>query len=393
MTRHLFASLDLERFMPLEEMGISPLSASLHYGHAVFEGMSMIKNGDRLSVFHPWLNLERLRESASAVGMEAEFTDDAVVENVFRLAAMCGLHRKNARMPRIKRAGKFVGRFYVRPLLFSESTSLVRTAASRTRLATMLQPMGEYVGDGAGIDVMVYPDPRVFPFPGARVSSNYQFSIQAKKRLTFFNILNGSECSEVLFTNGRGSLVEGGGESIILVRDNEFITPPPSEGVVPGISLRFISLAARAHGFGFRFGTFTPNDLAGADEVLLSGNASGLVPVRRVHEADAGFRSKRVHEISSRPGRTIRPVKEEYERMEIGEGPHSTFHAVMDDWVDGDEREVLYLRASDLLRKKKRNTLIIPPKVGEAAAASGLCGKLSTSRLRSECFFSEMAGD
>lgn len=391
MNRRIFASLDLERFMPLGEMGIPLLSASLHYGHAVFEGMSIIKNDGRLSIFHPWLNLERLRESAAAVGMEAEFSDDAVVENVFRLAAMCGLHRKNAHIPRIKRAGRSVGRFYVRPLLFSESEGLELGAASRSRLAMMIQPMGECLG--GGVDTMIYPNPRALPFPGTRASSNYQFSIQAKKKLTFFNILNGSECSEAIFTNARGSLVEGTGGSVILVRDNEFITPPPSEGAMPGISLRFISLAARKHGFRFRFGTFGPDELVGANKVLLSGNASGLVPVRRVHEADAGFRSKRVYEISSRPGSTVRQVKEEYERMEIGEDPHSTFHAVMDDWMDEDESEVLYLRASDLLRKKKRNALIIPPKVGEAAAASGLCGKLGTSRLRSQCFFGEMAGD
>ncbi len=393
MTTHLFASLDLEKFMPLLNMGISPFSASIHYGHAVFEGMSIIKNGNRLSVFHPWLNLERLRESASAVGMETEFADDAVVENIFRLASMCGLHRKNAHIPRIKRAGKSVGRFYVRPLLFSESAGLGLSAPSRTRLATMIQPMGEYVGDGEGIDTMIYPNPRVLPFPGAKVSSNYQFSIQAKKKLMLFNIINGSECSEVLFTNERGFLVEGSGENVILVKDDEFITPPPSEGVVPGISLRFISLAAREHGFRFRFGTFTSDELADADEVLLSGNASGLVPVRRVYETGADFRAKTVYEISSRPGSTIRSVKDEYERMEIGEGSHSAFHAVIDDWIDDTMQETLYLRATDLLRKKKHTVLTISPEVNETAAANGLCGKLSTSRLRSECFFGETSGD
>ncbi len=392
MTKHIFASLDLEKFMPLDEMGISPLSASIHYGHAVFEGMSIIKNGDRVSVFHPWLNLERLRESASVVGMEVEFADDAVVENIFRLASMSGLHRKNAHIPRIKRAGKSVGRFYVRPLLFSESNGLGLSAPSKTRLATMIQPMGEYVGDGKGIDTMIYPNPRVLPFPGAKVSSNYQFSIQAKKKLLFFNIINGSECSEVLFTNEHGFLVEGSGENVILVKDNEFITPPPSEGVVPGISLRFISLAARKHGFGFRFGTFTTDDLADADEVLLSGNAAGLIPIRRIYEPDKDFREKGVYEISAHPGKTIRAVKDEYERMEIGEGPHAAFHAIMDDWVDENERETLYLRASDLLRKKMRSSLTIAPKANETAM-SGLCGKLSTSRLRAECFFGDMAGD
>lgn len=356
MKKALFASMDISEYIPLDLIRISPLSASLNYGHAIFESLSLIRDGKRISMFHPWLNMERMHRGAEAVGLSMDgYKDDAIIEGIFRLAAANGLHRKASGMPLIRRAGKMVGRFHVRPLLYVESEEISLSSPSQTKLLTIMSPVGECAGktDGIGIEAMVYPFPKSSPFPSIKTASNYQLSILARKKTGYFNLINGTGCAETLFTNQAGNLVEGSEENIILVNDNELISPPASDGPVPGLAMRFVSNAARKLGMGFRLASFGLKDIADADGLFLCGNTSGIVPISTVIEADGRFMERSRHEISKRPCCAIRRLMHEYEMMEIGQGEYSRHHSSMDEWVDESQRERIFSMAAGILRSMR----------------------------------------
>ncbi len=337
----VIASLDLNEFLPHRLIRIQPMSASLHYSHAVFEGMSMIKSGGGLTLFHPWLNLERMRKNAGIVGLDmSRFADKAVISNLFSLAALNGFDGGRCRIPVIRRGGKNINRFYVRPLLFVESDGFGLSANMRSRLLTSVFQIGEYMHyePGEGIETFLYPFPRKLPFPSVKASCNYQLGIVARNRMAGFNRANGTRCMETLFTDEEGHFVEGCVENIAFIRGRELLTPHPMSGALPGITLRLVRSIAQRMGLTFRFGSFKASELRESDCMFLSGNAVGVVPVSSVSIPDGEFNPVKTIELASAGNEFFGEIKEEYERMETGQEEHASLHERMEDWVSEDER-------------------------------------------------------
>ena len=105
----------------VEKVDVSPLSHSLHYGGAVFEGIRFYEipcSGAR-SVFRLRDHINRLFASAQAVGMEIPYSVEQLCEAVLATVKQSGLH-----------AG------YIRPLIFrGEGIGLM---APRIQVHTMV---------------------------------------------------------------------------------------------------------------------------------------------------------------------------------------------------------------------------------------------------------------
>ena len=352
-----FSSLDLEEFLPQDLIKIHPHSPSLHYSHAIFEGMSLIKVDRKLHLFHPWLNLERMRHNANEVGIDMrKFADKKIIENIFSLAALNGFHNGRLRSPVIQRAGKSVNRFYVRPLLFVEADSIGLGANMTPHLLLSTMQMGEYLRyeKEKGIDVMLYPFPRTLQLPSVKTASNYQIGIVSRLKMKQFNQRYNERCSETIFENSNGDIIEGSGENVILLRENEIISPNPKEGAIPGITLRMLSIIAQKFGLKFRFGTFKLSDLHENDCLFLSGNAAGIIPVASIAEVDGEFGLRKWHRLRSAENELFQKLRNEYEMMETAQGEYSKYHACMDDWIDDAEKERLFSCAERFMQKVER---------------------------------------
>jgi branched-subunit amino acid aminotransferase/4-amino-4-deoxychorismate lyase len=318
--------------------------------------MSMVKCRGRISLFHPWLNLERMRFNSEAVGLDMKkFSDQGIIRSAFALAAANGYHQNRRIRPTIIRAGKTVNRFYLRPLLYAESETIGLGSSFRPRLLLTLMPFGEYIRHDkrGGIETLLFPQPRTLQLPEIKTASNYQIGIISRKRMEYFNRLNGEKCAETLFLNSRGRLVEGSGENIGIIRDNEILSPPPGEGAIPGITIRMISILASRMGMRLRFSTIAPADLKSDDCLFLCGNAAGLLPVSSICVAGSDFNLAGKLEFPSARNTALRSLMLEYEKMEIGKGEYSEYHADIDEYLGMKEADDLCSLARHMLSGKR----------------------------------------
>ncbi|MDP3981358.1 MAG: aminotransferase class IV [Chlamydiota bacterium] len=87
---------------------------------------------------------------------------------------------------------------------------------------------------------------------------------------------------EGLFLNTKGYVAEGTMSNIFCVRHHQLITPPISDGVLPGITRKWILGHAGSVGLEVHERSMRPRDLTKSAEVFLSNSLMGIVPVTRI---------------------------------------------------------------------------------------------------------------
>ena len=327
-------------FASISQAYIPPLSPSLHYSHSLFEGMSIIYRDGKAGLFHPTLNLERLRYNVEELGWKwMGYSDADIIGNIFALTAMNGFYKsfREGSGVSIKKAGREIKRLYVRPLVYTNSNAIGLGSEMKPELLLAVAPMGHYLPEKKqGIDVMLFPYPRIVSFPGLKTASGYQIAIYAKAKTNLFNLKSERQCPETIFTNKEGYVVEGSGENIFMLSEGKLVTPLPSDGALPGITIRIVSYVAEQLGIDCEFGKMTLEDIGKSDGIFLTGNAAGIVPVNAIAEVDKSYELKRWHELGSGANETIRKIKDEYEKLETWQGSER-FHTFMEDWYLQDE--------------------------------------------------------
>jgi branched-chain amino acid aminotransferase len=89
-----------------------------------------------------------------------------------------------------------------------------------------------------------------------------------------------------------GTVSEGAGENIFLVRDGEIITPPTTASVLQGITRDSVMTLAQALGIPLKEQTVPREMLYIADEVFLTGTAAEITPVKSVDRLPVGSGSR-----------------------------------------------------------------------------------------------------
>lgn len=100
-----------------------------------------------------------------------------------------------------------------------------------------------------------------------------------------------------LVVDADGAQLEGSRGSLFLVRGETVVTPPADGRLLPGITRAQAIEVARGLGLEVRERGVSAAELAGADEVFLTGAVRGVEPVRRcagVREWDSGELTARV---------------------------------------------------------------------------------------------------
>ncbi len=247
--------------LPLEEARIPVLDHGLLYGDGVFEGIRFYRGRPFLLGEH----LRRLRRSAKAISLECPWSDlelggitERVVtafgepEGYLRLLITrgegpLGIDPASCRTPRL--------------IVIAARLQMVDHASRETGVRLITASIRRLPPDGL--------DPRI-------KSLNYLNSILARLEA------NRAGAEEAVLLNANGRVAEGTADNLFLVRDGLLLTPPVTDGALPGITRDLVMELAREGGIATRECSLTSYDLHTAEECFLTGTGTGLVPVREI---------------------------------------------------------------------------------------------------------------
>ncbi|HZL64597.1 MAG TPA: aminotransferase class IV, partial [Thermoleophilia bacterium] len=116
----------------------------------------------------------------------------------------------------------------------------------------------------------------------AKATGQYLNSILAKVEVT------NAGYDEAIMLTEHGHVAEGSGENIFVVRNGVLMTPPPSDGVLEGITRGSVMHMAAAMGIPCSERTLARSDLVIADELFYTGTAAEIVPIREVDDHEIG---------------------------------------------------------------------------------------------------------
>jgi len=264
-------------FKPWHEATIHVLSHALHYGSSVFEGIRVYAKNGQPHGFRLRDHMQRLYDSARVYRIDIPFELDTLCTACGEVVTRNGLNSA-----------------YLRPIAFRGYGSLGVAPHEPPPIEVAIAAIewGAYLGEEArerGARVCVSSWQRVAPntIPaGVKAGGNYlssQLISMEAHRLGF---------DEGIGLAADGTLSEGAGENLFMVKNNCLFTPPQSASILAGITRDSIMKIAHAMGFEVREQALTREALYLADELFFTGTAAEITPIRSVDDIDIGDGSR-----------------------------------------------------------------------------------------------------
>ena len=251
-----------------EDKAVVPIMThALHYGTGVFEGIRVYETSKGRAVFRLRDHMARLLDSAKALAMPIPYTVDELCEAV----------RLVVRETKVEVD-------YIRPIAFYSSSKKPRRIVLNPNdfnvsVAIATSYMGTYMGadeieNGARIITSSWQKPtNTSTSLQAKICGNYVNSVLAKIES------NQAGASESLMLNSNGTVAEGPGENVFMLRHGKLITPPISAGVLEGITRDSVTILARDMGIEVVEREITRSEIFIADEFFMTGTAAEVTPI------------------------------------------------------------------------------------------------------------------
>ena len=249
-----------------KEKAVVPIMThALHYGTGVFEGIRIYQTPKGRAVFRLRDHMVRFQNSAKALNMTLPFSVDE----------MCEAVRETVRVNPSRMD-------YIRPIAYfgtnDQDKIVLNPASFSTNVAVALAYMGAYLGKenlekGAKIITSSWKKP-----------SNESTSLQAKICGNYVNSVlckiesNMQGADEGLMLNSNGSVAEGPGENIFVVRNGKIFTPSIASGVLEGITKDSVVVIAKDLGYEVVEREITRSEIWIADEFFMTGTAAEVTP-------------------------------------------------------------------------------------------------------------------
>ena len=247
---------------------------ALHYGSSIFEGIRAYAHDGQVAFFRLREHTERMFNSARVYRIPIPFTPDEIDAACHQLVVANGL----------------TNGAYIRPVAFRGASGfgVVAKAGAPVDVAIIAIEWGAYLGAESlesGVDVCISSWQRVAQntIPaGAKAAGNYLSSQ-----------LIGMEAQRLGFDEGigltvNGTVSEGAGENLFLVRDGVIYTPPSAASILGGITRHSVITLARERGLDVIEQEITRETLYMADELFFTGTAVEVTPVRSVDRIEIG---------------------------------------------------------------------------------------------------------
>jgi branched-chain amino acid aminotransferase len=251
-----------------EDARVHVLTHALHYGSGVFEGIRAYQTPRGTAVFRLTDHIRRLFRSAHVYMIEIPFSLEELVEATKETVRANGLSS-----------------CYIRPLVYHGYGEMgLNPLPAPVNVSISVWAWGAYLGEeaiesGARVKISTWrrPDSDVLP-PGAKATGLYINSGLAKVEA----IKAGYD--DAIMLGPDGTVAEGTGENVFIVRDGVIITPPESSGILLGITRDSVLRIARDLGYEVLERKLGRGEVYTADEAFFSGTAAEVVPLREVDD-------------------------------------------------------------------------------------------------------------
>ena len=244
----------------------------LHYGTGVFEGIRCYETPKGPAVFRLADHMQRLHDSARLLYMHIPYTVEELREATHELVATNGLPSA-----------------YIRPIAFYGYGELgVSTAGNPVETVIMSWPWGAYLGEDSlekGITAKISSWKRVGPNVIPHVSK--ASGVYLNSMLATTEARRGGYDEAILLTDD-GTVADGPGENVFVVKNGVITTPPLSTSILPGITRDSVITMARDLGYVVEEASLIRADLSLADEVFMTGTAAEVTPVRSIDDLEIG---------------------------------------------------------------------------------------------------------
>ena len=242
------------------------LTAGLHYGIGVFEGIRCYATDQGPAVFRLKDHMQRLLHSAAVLGWrELPFTIEQLMEGVKAVVAANGLSD-----------------CYVRPLVYlAEGGWNLNIDTGRPYVGIAVWKWDAYLGKEA-VERGVRANTSSFTrhhvnasMSKAKICGNYVNSVLAKTESVRFGF------DEAILLDTQGYVAECTGENLFAVRGKTLVTAPVAE-VLEGITRDTVITLAHDLGYTVLEQPISRDQLYIADEVLVCGTAAEVIGLREI---------------------------------------------------------------------------------------------------------------
>ena len=249
--------------VPWDRATVHVAAHVIHYGSSVFEGIRAYALPDGPAVFCLDEHLSRLWDSCKVYRLEIPYDRNTVRQ------AIVDTIRVNGHTA-----------CYIRPVVFRGVGTLgVDGQSCTTHMAIITIEMGAYLGPDAlekGVNVGVSSWQRMAPntYPAAaKVGGQYINSQFVAMEAAAHGYAEG------IALDVYGTVSEGSGENVFLVRRGCLYTPPLASSILDGITRRCVIALAGEMGLDVREEPIPRELLYVADEIFLCGTAAEITPV------------------------------------------------------------------------------------------------------------------
>jgi branched-chain amino acid aminotransferase len=262
------------KLVPWDKATVHVLSHALHYGSSVFEGERAYETPRGVAIFRLRDHTRRLFDSAKIYRIALPYSPEQINDACRQVIAANDLKRGA----------------YIRPVVFRGYGEIGVTPKNDppTDVAIAAWEWGKYLSsdaEDAGVDACVSSWNRVAPntLPAlAKAGGNYLSSQ-----------LIGAEARRLGFAEGiglspDGTLSEGSGENLFLVKDGVLLTPALAHSVLGGLTRDSVIRLARERGIEVRELSIPRELLYLADEAFFTGTAVEITPIRSVDRLAVG---------------------------------------------------------------------------------------------------------
>jgi len=250
-------------FYPKSQAKISVYDHGLLYGDGVFEGIRAY-NG---TVFKLKEHIDRLYDSAHAMMLQIPLTKEQMTQTVLETLRKNSLRDAYIRLVVTRGVGDLGldPRKCPKPsvIVIADLIKVHEADAKTKGITTTISWIRRDPIDATTHEIK---------------SLNYLNSVMAKIEA------NISGVDEAICLDKNGSVCEGVGENLFIVKKGRILTPPSSVGALPGITAIVVVEAARKLGYEVVETNLTPYQLFNADEVFFSGTAVEVVPIREINK-------------------------------------------------------------------------------------------------------------
>jgi branched-chain amino acid aminotransferase len=244
----------------------------LHYGSGVFEGIRCYDTPKGPAVFRLGEHMQRLHNSARLLHMQIPYSVDELKDATNELLGANGLDE-----------------CYIRPIAFYGYGQL-GVAARGNPIETVLMswPWGSYLGEDGlmnGIRAKISSWQRIPPNVVPHVSKATGVYLNSMLAVTE---ANNAGYDEAILLTPEGTVADGSGENIFVVRDGVIYTPDLASGILPGITRDTVTQIAQDLGHTVLEKALIRSDLYLADEVFMTGTAAEVTPLRSIDDHEIG---------------------------------------------------------------------------------------------------------